>query len=113
MIIKKHIWTLFAWKDFELFIVMWLNLNHLQCSHLVRAVHVEPEAQVTQTHTGWKWTPGCYLGNVTLPLNGGVYVQKFPSATFGNTVQMINMCQGGAIFQNLSQLSGFRVLLPV
>lgn len=61
---------------------MRLGLNHLQCSHLVRAVHVEPEAQVTQTDTGWKWTPGRHLGDVPFPLNGWVYVQEFPPATF-------------------------------
>lgn len=53
---------------------MWVKLNHLQCSHLVRAVHVEPEAEVTSANTGWKGTPGCHFGNVTLPLNGRVYV---------------------------------------
>lgn len=61
---------------------MWLGLNHLQCSNLVRAVHVEPEAQVTQADTGWKWTPGRHLGDVPLPLNGRVYVEEFPPATF-------------------------------
>lgn len=57
-------------KDFELFMEMWLALNHLQRSHPVRAIHVEPEAQVTLADTGWKWTPGCHLGNVALPLSG-------------------------------------------
>lgn len=46
------------------------RLNHLQCSHPVRAVHVEPEAQVTQADAGRERYNGCDLGNVTLPLNG-------------------------------------------
>lgn len=49
---------------------MWLGLNHLQRSHLVRAVHVEPEAEVTQADTGWKWTPGRHRGDIPLPLSG-------------------------------------------
>ncbi len=56
--------------DFELFMEMRFALNHLQCSHLVGAVHVEPEAQVTQADAGWKRTPGCHLGNLALPLSG-------------------------------------------
>lgn len=62
---------------------MRLGLDHLQCSHLVRAVHEEPEAQVTQADAGWKWIPGRYLGNVALPLGGWVYIQELPSTTFG------------------------------
>lgn len=47
-------------------------------------MHEEPEAKVTQADAGWEWTPGCQLGNVTLPLNGWVYIQEVPSTTFVN-----------------------------
>ena len=68
---KKQVWkTPDTNKAFELFMEMWLRFNHLQCSHPVRAVHVEPEAQVTEADAGRKWTLGRHLGNVALPLSG-------------------------------------------
>lgn len=50
---------------------------HLQRSHPVRAVHVEPEVQVTPADAGRKRTPGRHLGDVALPLNGWKHVQEF------------------------------------
>lgn len=47
-------------------------------------MHEEPEAQVTQADTGWQWSPGCHLCNVTLSLWGWMYVQEVPSTTFGD-----------------------------
>lgn len=61
---------------------MSLRLNYLQRAHPVWALHVEPEAQVTQADTGRKWTPGCHLSDVTLPLGGRVYVEELPITTF-------------------------------
>lgn len=81
---------------------MWLRLNYLQRSHPVRAVHVEPEAQVTHANTGWECTPGRHPGNVSLPLRGWVYVQEVPSTTFGNTAQntfVVHSCKAWVILQ--------------
>lgn len=72
---------------------MWLGLIHLQCSHPVRAVHVEPEAQVTSADAGWKCIPGCHLGNVPLPLIGRVYVEEAPTTTFGDGCRTHQMCR--------------------
>lgn len=68
---------------------MSLSLNHLQCAHPVGALHVEPEAQVTQAHAGRKWTPGCHLGDVTLHLGGRVYVEELPISTFEDIFKYI------------------------
>lgn len=72
--------------NFQSFMEMWLRFDHLQCSHPVRAMHEEPEAQVTQANTGWKWSPGCHLCNVTLPLRGWVNIQEAPSTTYGDNI---------------------------
>lgn len=62
---------------------LFMNLHsHLQRSHPVWAVHVEPEAQVTQAHAGWKGTNGGHPGNVTLSLSAWVDVEEVPPATF-------------------------------
>lgn len=83
------VWELYARyelknRDFESFMEMWPVLDHLQRSHPVGAVHEEPKAQVTQADTGWKWSPGCHLCNVALPLWGWMNVQEVPSATYGD-----------------------------
>lgn len=69
-----------------------VGLKHLQGSHPVRTMHVEPEAQVTQADAGRERTPGCHLGDVAIPLGGGVHVQESPITTFGDTDDMICGC---------------------
>lgn len=65
---------------FELFKEMRFRSCHLQRPHPVRAVHVEPEAQVTPTDAGRKQAPGCHLGDVTLSLDSRVRVEEFAFA---------------------------------
>lgn len=71
---KRSLWSRRRWisprrvKGFELFMEMRFGSCHLQRPHPVRAVHVEPEAQVTPADAGRKRTPGRHLGDVTLPL---------------------------------------------
>lgn len=66
-----------------------LRLKHLQRAHPVRALHVEPEAQVTQAHAGRERAPGCHLGDVTIPLRGGVDVKEFSITTLEDTDNLI------------------------
>lgn len=66
-----------------------VRVKHLQRAHPVRTMHVEPEAQVTQADAGRKRTPGGHLGDVAIPLGGGVDVQEFPITTFEDTYEMI------------------------
>lgn len=62
-----------------------VRLKHLQRAHPVRTLHVEPEAQVTQADAGGERTLGCHLGDVAVPLGGGVDVQEFSISTFEDT----------------------------
>lgn len=73
-------------KHSELFMEMWLRRSHLQRSHPVWAVHVEPEAQVTQADAGGERAPGGYRGDVALLLRRRVHVQEVPSTTLGENV---------------------------
>lgn len=57
-------------KGFELFMETGFRSSHLQRPHPVRAVHVEPEPQVTPADAGRKREPGRHPGDVALPLNG-------------------------------------------
>lgn len=70
---------------------MSLRLNHLQRAHPVWALHVEPEAQVTQADTGRKWTPGCHLADVTFPLGGRIDVEELPISTFEDILKYIHI----------------------
>lgn len=66
-----------------------VRLTHLQRAHPVRTLHVEPEAQVTQADAGGERTLGCHLGDVAVPLGGGVDVQEFSITTFEDTDDVI------------------------
>ena len=57
-------------------------MRYLQSAHALRAVHVEPEPQVTQADAGWEGTPGGHLGNVALPLSSRVHIQEVSSTAF-------------------------------
>lgn len=66
-----------------------VRLKHLQRAHPVKTLHVEPEAQVTQADAGGERTLGCHLGNVAVPLGGGVNVQEFSITTFEDMDDLI------------------------
>lgn len=65
--------------------------KHLQRAHPVGTLHVEPEAQVTQADAGGEGTLGRHLGDVAVPLGGGVHVQEFSIATCEDTDDAICM----------------------
>lgn len=81
-----------------------VRLKHLQRAHPVRTLHVEPEAQVTQADAGGERTLGCHLGDVAVPLGGGVDVQEFSIATFEDTDEAICM----RLSQRVQRVLGLR-----
>lgn len=77
----------------QLFMESRVRLKYLQRAHPVGTLHVEPEAQVTHADTGGKLILGCHLGDVAVPLGGGVNVQEFPITTFEHTDSIVCRCQ--------------------
>lgn len=82
----------------ELFMESRVRLKHLQRAHPVRTLHVEPEAQVTQADAGRKRTLGGHLGDVAVPLGGGVNVQEFPITTFEHRRHDLRLSEGAVCF---------------